>query len=316
MNELEFFYHIEDVVQKRLSINETICVKAIPVQKNNDTILYALRFIKENKLDVPAPLVYLNGFYEDYRQGRSVESITKEIAQIYESNHLNLNRKFSLCYEDIQDKIFYKVVGTETNKKNFRERLYTDIGNGLSFVYEIQHLTEKNDVYASIKITHDLIHAYDYDVKKLKEVALHNTPYLFPQKITTLLDARYDRETAIDLTEKCKNQESAYVLSNMHNINGATVLFYPDLQKRLAEYMENNYYVLPSSVHEVIIMPEGNGMMAEEMEWMVRDVNRNHVKREDILLDKVLYYDREKEKLRLAMPDEPQLSKKEHVKER
>lgn len=315
MKEQEFFYYMEKAIQERLSNNENIYVKVVPVHKNNDVLLYGLRIIKANEPDIPVPVVYLNGFYEEYRRGRNLESITKEIAEIYENNHCDQKLKLSLRYEDIQDRIFYEVVGTEANRKNFRELLHTDIGNGLSFVYRIQHLTEENDVYASIKITHNLIRSFQYDVSKLKEDALHNTPQLFPEEMTTLLDAMYN-EGAIDFTERCTNQAFAYVLSNTEKINGATVLFYPDMQKRLAEYLENNYYVLPSSVHEVIIMPERKEMTVEGMEQLLRYANREHVDREDILLDKVLYYDKEKEQLRLAVSDVPQLSKKLQEKER
>lgn len=314
MKDVEFFYYMEEAIQERLSNSENIYVKAVPVHKNNDVILYGLRIIRENEPNIPAPLVYLNGFYEEYRQGRDLESITNEIAQIYESNPWNQKLKLSLRYEDIQDRIFYEVVGTEANRKNFRELLHTDIGNGLSFVYRIQHLTDENDVCASIKITHNLIRSFHYDVSRLKEDALHNTPQLFPEEMTTLSDA--DNRGAIDFTKRCTNQTFAYVLSNTEKINGATVLFYPDMQKRLAEYLGNNYYVLPSSVHEVIIMPEWYGMTVEKMEQIVRSVNCKCVKSEDVLLNKVLYYDREKEQLRLATPDIPQLSKKEQEKER
>lgn len=67
--------------------------------------------------------------------------------------------------------------------------------------------------------------------------------------------------------------------------------------------------VLPSSLHEVVLIPEKEGMEPQSLEGMVKEINQKYVDREDFLSDKVMYYDKEKEQLRLAIPDAPERNK-------
>ena len=74
-------------------------------------------------------------------------------------------------------------------------------------------------------------------------------------------------------------------------INGAAALFYPGIMKQAAALMEGSYYILPSSVHEVILLPEECAPDFRELEKMVRQINRSQVLPEDRLSDHVYHYD-------------------------
>lgn len=63
--------------------------------------------------------------------------------------------------------------------------------------------------------------------------------------------------------------------------------------EKVAELLGTNYYVLPSSIHELLILPDNGSMQLSELEAMVREVNATQVAPEDRLSDKVQYYDRE-----------------------
>ena len=63
--------------------------------------------------------------------------------------------------------------------------------------------------------------------------------------------------------------------------------------KKVAELLGTNFYVLPSSIHELLILPDNGSMQLSELEAMVREVNATQVAPEDRLSDKVQYYDRE-----------------------
>ena len=61
---------------------------------------------------------------------------------------------------------------------------------------------------------------------------------------------------------------------------------------KIGDLMDSNFYVLPSSIHEVLIVPDNGNMQTKELENMVREVNASQVLPEDLLSDKVQYYDR------------------------
>lgn len=88
-----------------------------------------------------------------------------------------------------------------------------------------------------------------------------------------------------------------YILSNNSGIHGAADLFYPEVQERIAEIVGQNYYALPSSTEEFIIVPEEMGMSPRDLTAMVRDANRTVVSPAEKLSDNVLKYDRADRKL-------------------
>lgn len=92
---------------------------------------------------------------------------------------------------------------------------------------------------------------------------------------------------------------SFMVLTTNDGFLGAVALFLPNMQERLAEVVGGNYWVLPSSVHEVLIVPD-RGEGAEQLAAMVRDINASEVPENEQFGNRVLYYDREKGSLTVA----------------
>jgi hypothetical protein len=75
---------------------------------------------------------------------------------------------------------------------------------------------------------------------------------------------------------------------------GAGVIFYPNMLKELADYHESDLFIIPSSVHETLIIPDTNMIMdIESLRDMICEVNRTAVADEEILSDNLYVYDRE-----------------------
>ena len=88
-----------------------------------------------------------------------------------------------------------------------------------------------------------------------------------------------------------------YVLTNSTGSLGAAALFYPDVKEKAAELMGSDYYILPSSVHEVILVPDNPSIDAKDLCKMVKEANRTVVEEKDILSDNVYHYSREDRRL-------------------
>ena len=84
-----------------------------------------------------------------------------------------------------------------------------------------------------------------------------------------------------------------YVLTNAIRLNGASVLFYTDCLKSFADSVGRDIFVLPSSIHEVILVPESFGLEPERMQEMVKEINQTGVAPEEVLSDSVYYFDGE-----------------------
>ena len=88
-----------------------------------------------------------------------------------------------------------------------------------------------------------------------------------------------------------------YVLSNKSKLNGSGCILYQNLLRSLGKKLESDFYILPSSVHEVLLIPADDQDSYEELTAMVQEVNATQLANEEILSDHVYYYSREAEKL-------------------
>lgn len=305
MNEKEFYYYVEQHIKDFLPEEErkNAFVYVHPVRKINDTMRQGLSIRKGD--EKVSPIIYLEDAWEAYQNGTQIDNVLKDLAEVYQEQQMYPDLNLSMKYEDIKDKIIFFVVSKEANKNNLKQRVYTDIGQGLVKVYEIRQNLNQIDYKGNIVITHDLMRTYGYDVEKIRDDAEKNTPRHLPATLETIQQILLGGEL-----DEFQNPEpdiyGIFVLSNTEKYRGAGVLFYPDIQKRIAEHFGKSYYILPSSVHELLIIPENGEVTAGYLEGTVKDVNRNVVEKEDFLSDKVMYFDKEKEQLRLAIPDTPQ----------
>lgn len=96
------------------------------------------------------------------------------------------------------------------------------------------------------------------------------------------------------LAKRKENGAAAmYVLSNHTRINGAACILYDGVLEKIAEMLECNLFILPSSVHEVILIPEKGDEDYERLSEMVREVNETQLSPEEVLADHAYYYSRE-----------------------
>ena len=91
-----------------------------------------------------------------------------------------------------------------------------------------------------------------------------------------------------------------YVLSNSRMINGAAAMLYPDMLKDLSEKLDSNLYIIPSSVHEVIVFSDNLADDEKSLRDMIYTVNRTQMDPQDILSDSLYFYDRKEEKIFIA----------------
>ena len=95
--------------------------------------------------------------------------------------------------------------------------------------------------------------------------------------------------TSVELRQKTMPM---YVVSNKKNLFGASAILYSDYLEEWAEELECDLYVIPSSVHELLVMPAAHAYSGEEITEMIREINRTQVAREEILSDHVYIYRR------------------------
>ena len=94
------------------------------------------------------------------------------------------------------------------------------------------------------------------------------------------------------ILDTSKQKYKMYILTNQKGINGASCLLYPDVMNKLSEEFQSDFYVFPSSIHELILVPTHDNKSNNEYSNMVREINATQVAREEVLSDHVYYYSR------------------------
>ena len=145
----------------------------------------------------------------------------------------------------------------------------------------------------SLLIREPLRLEWKVSVKELYDQALQNTPSLFPYEFRALRAVIEE----VFPSDRQSEEEYMYVLSNRFQSFGAAVILYPNRLKQIGCVMDDDYYVLPSSVHDVLIVPAEYVRNRKMLDEMVREVNQVCVEEEEILSDHAYYYDRSEDLL-------------------
>lgn len=253
-------------------------------RRNNSVILDGLLLQKENER--VAPNVYLNHYYADYRNGKCAEKIAEEILALCREKReeiLALTEKLDFSSEYVSKHLYYRLIGQESNEELLKEIPHRTYLNLAVVYYWVVY--EEGEQIGSIMMTKRQMERFGWKEEQLLELAQENTPRLFPM-MTKGMD-----EIVGELLAH-QDELQMLVLSNEKGINGAACLMYPGVLQRLEEAMKGSFYVLPSSIHELIVLPD-NGASAVHLCEMVYCINRTHLPQEDVLSDTVYYYSKE-----------------------
>lgn len=263
--------------------------------------------------------------YQEYEAGRPMEDIMETIGGLREANDVEKDISITdmFDFEQVKDSIVFRVVGAEENQSRIQNMPHR-IEHDMALIYQI--MMQKTEYgMASIQITNDMMGTLGVDEKTLHEVAMKNTPREFPMTFQSMnevikeimrkdfmginLDELSDEDGMKSFLEAIFEEGMAdmeqdappmYVLTNESKLNGAAVLFYPEIQEKIAEQLGGDYFVLPSSVHEVLIVPDQGILEYQELKDMVNDVNNTQVPPDEVLTGEVYSYDKESRQLMFA----------------
>lgn len=296
---------VRDEIAKRAG--ENYKVRLNDVVKNNGVVLTGLTVMNEDSNI--SPTIYLNNYYEEYQNGNiSLVSIVNDVMDNYNQNRIDkcIDMTKFLQYEYIKERIVYKLINTEKNKELLEDVPHMEF-NDLSIVFECL-VSEEKMGNATILIHNAHIKLWDKTVQDLYAQANINAPKIQPYDIKNMRDlicGMLCENERIDLEENVFGDNASecvrmYVLSNKSKIHGAACILYPELLKDLATAIGSGMYIIPSSIHEVILVPSVNCDDGESIRQMIREVNDTQVEIEEILSYSLYYYDKDEDKVLIA----------------
>ena len=168
-------------------------------------------------------------------------------------------------------------------------------------------IREVLDGKATMKVKNEHLKMWNVDAKEMFQQARANTqPVNTPilQSMDEMLLSIFNEEGhATNLLDEnvdfgFRSHDMLYALTNVEKQYGASMITQPEVLNKLEQLFPEGFYVLPSSVHEVLIVPYNGEMEPKMLGEMVREVNKNEVERQEVLSDRVYSYDKEKHQIR------------------
>lgn len=325
----EFKQEVKDNIKDYLPLSyQNAEVSINEVIKNNDTHLSGLT-IRTEDVGI-APTLYLEDFYNQVENGdHSMDAVMERIAETYDNamnNDIGLDAKELVSnitdYEATKDKIIPRVVNRESNEERLKGMPHTDVGNDLAVTYHVD-LGNDESGQMSVAVSNQMMESYGVSVGELHDQACQNmqaSPAKFETIVETLANLMIPGYDEMSFEEKAAARESfdmpdpgMYVLTNESKVFGAAEMLDPNTMDMITEKV-GEFYILPSSVHEVLIVPKREDMNLSDLEAMVQEVNATQVAPNEVLSDHVYEYDSETKEIYRADKAEEHMQSKEAAK--
>lgn len=282
-------------------------VEIQPIVKS--AVKYDALFVKPvNETINVTPSLNLSDAYDEYRNGKSFEAIMHELAYIRASVSMSIpgfSKEDVVNYNWVKDKIYPRLINTGMSEEYLSNKPHKDIED-LSVVYTIRFSSDERGV-ASAAITYDLLDLYGVDKDTIHKQAMSNLAKEKPKfmNIADMLFKPNAKEKKIENIYPEDYEVPFFVLSSQNGTCGAVMVLNPKLMDAITKNF-GDVYVVPSSVHEVLIVPQ-HVMPANLLAKMCTEINSREVPDQDVLSNNIYEYDAETHSLSVAEGIEEEL---------
>ena len=276
----EFVGYVQTKIRERLG--EEVRIELHRVIKNNSVELDGLSFYsKDNRM---APTIYLNELYTEYENGKTMPEIVDKIISLFQS--AVTTEKFQaenyLDFEKVKEHLACKLINLKKNEKLLKEVPYQKFLNLAVVAY--YKVDDEMIGKATILVRKSHCQSWGVEEDEVIQCARENTLKILPVRfmgIGAMLETYgYHQETTIPM----------YILTNEETCFGAASMIFDSVLERIGKMLKDDFWILPSSIHECIIVPAGCAMSPDEMTDLVKEVNQKEVSAEEYLSDQIYYY--------------------------
>lgn len=242
-----------------------------------------------------APTLYLEPFYDMYLDTKNWKGTVDRIIKAYQADSFpkRLDMGWFKNFENVRELICHKLINFEANTELLEAIPYTKYLD-FAIIYYVRY--ENDDIgVGSILIHKSHLEEWGCTTQELARLAEENTPRLYPLAVSTM-------ESVLKECMGCMEgfppdgedfPAAIHIMSNHAKTNGAITILYQDALKNYADRIHSDVVILPSSVHEVILLPLKGNDNFDNLRNMVHEVNHTHLAREDFLSDNIYLYRRD-----------------------
>lgn len=291
MNYNEFKVAFVEGLKERFA-GET--VEEVTVSKTNETVDAVMIRQADSKC---SPTIYLGTAFREYQSNCDLDAVLDRVVEVLSSSENHpprldfINDPVSNASE-IKSHIVFDLINAEWNREQLKDLPHREVLD-LAVVYRVV-IESEDEARQSFLIKNFYAEKLGLDEETLYDLAKENTPRMFPGVVMNMASVMQIFE--VDATNE---EMPMWVVSNKQRVCGASAILYEGIFDTLVEKYDTDLFVLPSSTHEMIVVPEYMGDI-ETFSQMVREINRAEVDRQEQLSDSVYIYHKETGALELA----------------
>lgn len=289
---IEFLSELKLRVEKRFDgkVKGEIC----STEKNNGVTVTGLMLKGEQER--VAPNFYLNRQFHGWMCGKqSLEEIEEMLCTSYEEEvkkNGTLVSQIAFSWEEFQKNVFMRLVNREKNEKQLEKLPYMEFLD-LAVVYYYS-VPVGEETLGTMVITKEHLELLGITQEELHQTALKNEEQFQPVKIRCMEEVVYElgKRLGVNVQETEAVSPFLHVLTNSRGLYGAVAMINQEKLEHYARQINNSFYLLPSSIHEVILVPASNEISLEYFADMVREINQTQVDATEVLSDSIYFYDK------------------------
>lgn len=285
---------LRNLIKDKYNDEKEVLLKEIV--KSNDICRYAI--IIRDLDSVISPTIYLEYYFEKFNNGTDIEEIAEDIIK---SHNTNMPKgKFDLdcfCdYEKAKDNLFVKLINKSKNKKYLTGVINRDFLDLSMVVY--YSLSNISDVRATVTIKHEQLKLWKVNENEVFDIAVKNTKEKLgfiiedlAQYFPLALEPYNIAECNVDMKEMSGRM---YCMTNSAKYFGASCMIQEEKLHEFCEKIKSDLIIIPSSVHEILIVPDKNEFEREGINEIIKDVNIKTLNEGEVLSDHAYYFEKDK----------------------
>lgn len=244
-----------------------------------------------------SPTIYADDLLVPFNQGQAdMDEIEQEIINRYERSKETVKDLDCLDIEngECTSRIIFRLVSRELNQHLLTNMPYIPFLDMAITFHLVAGVTGK--YMQTIRITKELQKKWGLSVEMLLKLAKKNTEKILPAKICGLTEMIEKYLGAEERKFTVAEQLNLIVVTNQLGVNGASAILYEDMMDKLAEQFGTNLCIVPSSIHEIIIVPDHGQEIQDMFLGILREINSNFVPKDEVLSNQVYLYRKDDKK--------------------
>lgn len=242
--------------------------------------------------------VRVDEVYKAYHEGAKLNAIVNYISNdVLHAKNYNIydKTKTLIDYDTAKSRLFVRLLNCDRNSDILKNVVHKTLGD---IALTVCAIVDNRENLISTKILKSMVEKWRKTETDIFNEALENTYRATPPRIYkwegVLCDESYAGESFMNDEDVCDLDKSfsGNILSTTRKTNGAVAVFLPGVAEKISELLDSDFYMVFTSIHEVMIHSTGSGVDLKDLKLVLQDTLREATPSSDYLTEKIYKYNR------------------------